>query len=311
MSRALNVLVLDDNVVTALSPLFQFLSRMPGDPERFTFSILTDPVKLDAHLDAHPEIDVVLVDVAFDQSASNSTHTCLTAFATLIRRGGPRAIGLAQSHYGRTLFPFAVCQLLPPPQRQTVVGWTYKDDNPERGYPETIRILDEIASERGMQTPPPTLLRCIPGIVNNTGDFIGKILDSRLDVKLWELMSSSCYSADELRLTAGARSVQAVRRRFDDYLLAIEEFEVAMEYDMIHPLGGGMVRNLPNRAVGATGVRDPRQRAIETFAQNHRTFFQAPELEALVVQCDLRKSREAGKRSRKRVPEAWWKPDAP
>ncbi|MFJ8011402.1 hypothetical protein [Streptomyces sp. NPDC096339] len=312
MSRELNVLVLDDNVVTAVAPMQQFLARMPGDPERFKFSILTDPVKLEAHLKAHPEIDVVLVDVAFDLSASHSTNTCLTAFDTLIRLGGPRAIGLAQSHYGRTLFPFAVCQLLPPPRGQTVVGWTYKDDSPVRGYPETIRILDEIAAGEGLQAPPPTLLRCMPGVVNHTGDFLGKILDSRLDVKLWGLMSSSLYSAEELKLTAGARSVQAVRRRFDDYLLAIERFEVAMELDTVHPMGGSRVRNLPNRAVGAASVRDPRQRAIEVFAQDHRAFFQAPELEKIVVECDLRKSRQAGRRSRKRVPEAWWKPsDAP
>lgn len=310
MTRPLNVLVLDDNTVTALSPLNQFVAHLPGDDDRFLFTNLTDPSRLDIYLNAHPETDVVLVDVSFDESSTNSTLTCLTAFNTLIGRGGPKAIGLAQSQYGRTLFPFAVCQLLPPPPSQIVVGWTYKDDNPERGYPRTIRILDEIASGRSLRQPS-TLLRCIPGVVHGTGDFISTILADRLDVRLWDLMSTTHYSAEDLALTSGVGSPKAVRKRFDVYLKAIEDFEIAMEADDIHPFGGQAVRNLPSRSTDTSSGRDPRVRAIEAFAQTHRTFFQAPELEDIVVRCELRKSRQTGRRSRKRPQEAWWKSEGP
>ncbi|MEV7862974.1 hypothetical protein AB0O86_30245 [Streptomyces hirsutus] len=306
MNRRLNVLVLDDDVVTSLAPLHQFVDRMGGDKERFVFSTLTDPKKLKAYLDEHPEIDVVLVDVAYDRAGPEKTLTCLTAFDTLIGRNGPYAIGLAQSQYGRTLFPFAVCQLLPPPERQIVAGWTYKDDSPVRGYPETIRILDEIAAGRGLRRPR-TLRNCIPGVDQFTGSFISTILASQLDVRLWELMSISHYTQKELHLTAGTHDVKTVQRRMDVYLEAIWSFQIAMDQDEanVHPIGGHAALKMLGR-----GGRDARHRAIEGFAQCHRTFFQAPELEELVRNRGLRESKRS-RRRRSRGEEPWWKPVAP
>ncbi|MFE9181365.1 hypothetical protein ACFYN5_34515 [Streptomyces sp. NPDC007126] len=303
MSRPLNVLVLDDDVVTSMAPLHQFVDLMDGDNDRFVFRTLTDPQKLDGYLDEHREIDVVLVDVAYDRAGPERTLTCLTAFDTLIRRNGPKGIGLAQSQYGRTLFPFAVCQLLPPPAGQIVVGWTYKDDSPVRGYPETIRILDEIAAGRGLRRPR-TLRACMPDVNQFTGNFINTILASQLDVRLWELMSISHYSQRELHLTAGTHDVKTVQRRMDAYLKAIWNFQTAMDQDEdgVHPMDGHAALGMLEH-----DGRDARHRAVETFAQLHRAFFQAPELEDLVKERGLRESRRARRRRGRREGTTWWK----
>jgi hypothetical protein len=305
MNRQLTVLVLDDSPKTALAPINLYLGEGTSDPDRFILRILTDPAKLSGYLDGHPEVDVVLVDVDFELT---TTRTCLTAFMELIRRNGPQAIGLAASQYGRTLFPFAICQLLPPPARQTVMGWTYKDDKDERGYPELIRILDSIASDHKATKPPRTLERCMPDAARATGEFLQEILPNRLDVRLWSMMSATHYDAKNLALSAGI-STSAVRQRFDKYLNAIQAFEAAMNSDPVHPVGAQAVLNLPSRQMSAApGTTEPRQRAVEAFAQAHRKFFQAPELEDIVVARDLRRSKQAGKRGRRRTVEPWWKP---
>jgi hypothetical protein len=306
MNPPLNVLVLDDDKRASLGSFREFIEGGLGDPDRFIRQSHTDPETLDGYLNDHPEVDVVLVDVDFERTSS---ATCLTAFQTLIRRNGPKAIGLAQSQYGRTLFPFGVCQLLPPPQKQIIVGWTYKDDTNNRGYPELIRILDKIASGERL-TKPPSLARCLPDAARTTGEFMQKILASRSDVKIWEMMATSHYSAHDLALTAST-SADAVRRRFNDYLEAIVDFEGAMVGDDYHPAGARAAMQMPSRQSEADNKADdkkePRQRAIEVFAQAHRTFFKAPELEQIVVDRDLRNSRQQSRRRRRPEPP-WWKP---
>lgn len=307
MNRALNVLILDDSPTTALGSLNQFLGAARGDADRFILHSLTDPARLDGHLRQHPQLDAVLVDVGYELT---STATCLTAFRTLINRKGPMAIGLSQPHYGRTLFPFGVCQLLPPPEAQIIVGWAYKDDKDNRGFPEVIRILDKIASGQPL-TKPRSLERCMPDAARHTGEFMQRILKSRLDVKLWDMLSTTHYQAKDLALTASVE-VHTVRRRFDEYLDAIVDFEAAMADDDYHPVGTQAALMLPTRQLAtADAVPEPRQRAIEAFAQAHRLFFQAPELEDIVVEYDLRKSRQRSLRRRRRVESPWWKPHRP
>ncbi|MFF5362765.1 hypothetical protein ACFY4I_25800 [Streptomyces scabiei] len=46
----------------------------------------------------------MIVDAEFEKVAAQMT--CLTAFRTLVRRGGPLAIGFSQDAYGRLLYPF-------------------------------------------------------------------------------------------------------------------------------------------------------------------------------------------------------------
>ncbi|MFD8491383.1 hypothetical protein [Streptomyces sp. NPDC059712] len=299
MNPSLTVLVLDDNPRTALGSLNYHLAAVPGDPQRFELRSLPDPAKLDGYLSAHPDqIDVVLVDVEFELT---STKTCLTAFQALIgRANGPKAIGLSGSQHGRTLFPFAVCQLLPPPQRQTLVGWTYKDDKPGRGYPELVRILDALASNRRMGTPS-TLEACLPdGDKPETSQFMHQILAGRTDARLWHMMSRTHYEAKELA-SGTSSSISAVRKRFKKYTKAIEEFQNAMHHDVIHPPGGKAVAERPR------GERqDPVKEIVEVFAQEHRTFFQAPELEDIVVRRDNWLSR---RRNSRRQPDGWWKPE--
>ncbi|MGW3938370.1 hypothetical protein [Streptomyces phaeochromogenes] len=306
MNSPLTVLVLDDDKRASLGSFREFIEEGIGDPDRFIRKSLTDPTKLDEYLDKNPEVDIVLVDVDFERTSS---ATCLTAFQTLIRRNGPKAIGLAQSQYGRTLFPFAVCQLLPPPQKQIIVGWTYKDDTNNRGYPELIRILDKIASGERL-TSPPSLARCLPDAARATGEFMQKILASRSDVKIWEMMATSHYSAHYLAHTASI-SADAVRRRFNDYLDAIVDFEGAMVNDDYHPAGSRAAMRMPSRqseaADSADDKKEPRQRAIEVFAQAHRTFFKAPELEEIVKDRDLFNSKQRSRRRRRPEPP-WWKP---
>lgn len=300
MKTPLKVLVLDDNPGTALGSLNYHLAASPADPARFDLRPLSDPTKLNGYLEAFPgQVDVVLVDVEFELT---STRTCLTAFETLIRRNGPKAIGLSTSQHGRTLFPFAVCQLLPPPTGQTVIGWTYKDDKPGRGYPELVRILDALASGRPLAKPQ-TLERCLPdGDDPATGQFMHRILTGRTDVRLWSMMSRTHYEAQELA-DGTSSSVSTVRKRFRKYTSAIEDFEKSMQRDVIHPLGSQAVAQRPK---GRPGKPDPTKEIVEAFAQAHRTFFQAPELEDIVVARDNWLSK---RRSNRRRPsrQEWWR----
>ncbi|MDV7220515.1 serine/threonine protein kinase [Streptomyces prunicolor] len=273
--RRMHVLALDDNEVTALSPLKHFIANLPGDEGRFHLTSLADPARLDDYLDAYPEVDVVLVDATFERSGRSGT--CLTAFDTLINRNGPKAIGLSKSQIGAALFPFAVCQLLPPPQGQIIAGWTYKDDSLERGYPRVVQMLDVIAS--GHWPVPDTLLHCIPVKVEGTGDFISTILASRTDVKLWNLMSENHYRTSELANYA-AVSTRTIAVRFARYFEAINSFESVMNNNNLHPFEGSAEHPLSSRSLGTA---QPLQRAIEVFARTHRSLFQAPELMGIVA----------------------------
>lgn len=314
MTRVLNVLVLDDSPKPVLGTLNLYLNETPGDPARFKLERLTDPALLGGFLDAHPgKFDVVLVDVDFELAATSLT--CLTAFRTLIGRNGPKAIGLSQSHHGRTLFPFAVCQLLPPPPGQTVVGWAYKDDNAERGYPELIRILDTIASGRPLAKPP-SLTPCMPDAENEaTGQFMGKILPTLGDARLWSLMSSTYYNLAQLADgTSFARST--ITNRFRDYAKAVEAFEKELKKSSIHPssaAGGPLPEARHQRTEEETrsGKTDPNQRIVAAFAQAHRIFFQAPELREIVRARTVRQSKLATRRAKRRPTEPWWKPETP
>ncbi|MFF4324141.1 hypothetical protein [Streptomyces sp. NPDC001568] len=301
MNRPLTVLVLDDNPTTALGALNYHLAASAGSADRFEMRHLSDPARLDNYLDAYrDEIDVVVIDVEFELT---STRTCLTAFDTVLRRGGPVAIGLSTSQYGRTLFPFAVCQLLPPPTGRTIVGWTYKDDRPGRGFPELVRILDAIAAG-SPQARPRTLELCTPDAAPETGAFMQEILAGRTDVRLWSMLSRTNYEAADLAAGTSA-SVSTVRKRFKKYVAAITAFEKAMQGNVVHPLGAQAVLGRPGAQEERPGKSDPTQRIVETFAHAHRTFFQAPELEEIVVARDNRLSRLRGRR---RKPGPWWTP---
>ncbi|WP_329449331.1 hypothetical protein OG906_42900 (plasmid) [Streptomyces sp. NBC_01426] len=284
-SRRLNVLVLDDNAVIALASINAFVANLPGDSGRFHFSSLANPAGLEIHLDAHPEIDVVLSDVTFERSETNRELTCLSALDILIRRNGPKVIGCSRPQVNATLFPFAVCQLFPPSQEQVVVGWTYKDDHPEYGYPKMIRILDAISSNQRLPRPD-TLLSYMARGNGSTGGFIRTILASRADVELWQLMSITHQSAKDLA-TAARMSSSAIHTRLDRYFHAILEFEFTMEKDGIFPFGGSDFLNLPRRSPGDVPHPAPRRLVIETFAQIHQNFFQAPELPGLVKQREI------------------------
>ncbi|WEH16688.1 hypothetical protein [Streptomyces sp. VNUA24] len=301
MTGPLNVLVLDDSPKPVLGTLNLYLEESPGDPGRFKLEALSDPARLDGFLDAHPgKFDVVLVDVDFE--LARTTHTCLTAFQTLIRRNGPQAVGLSTSHHGRTLFPFAVCQLLPPPSGRTVVGWAYKDDEGDRGYPELLRILDAIAARRPL-TKPRTLIPCMPDADPATGQFMDTILPTLGDARLWALMSSTYY--DTAQLAEGTSFVTStITKRFRTYATAIKEFDQALRKSSVHPRWPG---SRPLDEVH-TGKTDPNQRIVAAFAQTHRIFFQAPELEEIVKARTARRSKLAGRRARRRTPEPWWKP---
>ncbi|MDX2929367.1 hypothetical protein PV411_33210 [Streptomyces sp. NRRL_B-16638] len=91
----------------------------------------------------------------------------------------------------------------------------------------------------------------------------------------------------------------------DAYLKAIWNFQTAMDQDedRVHPMDGHAALGMLEH-----DGRDARHRAVETFAQLHRTFFQAPELEDLVKERGLRESRRA-RRRRGRREETWWKPN--
>ncbi|MFD3680467.1 hypothetical protein [Streptomyces sp. NPDC058613] len=268
MSRRLTVLVVDDNPATALGALNYHLAASAGTADRFEMRHLPDPARLDNYLDAfRGQIDAVVIDVEFELT---STRTCLTAFDTIVRRGGPKAVGLSTSEYGRTLFPFTVCQLLPPPAVQTIVGWTYKDDRAGRGFPELVRILDAIAAGTPLARPR-TLELCIPDADPDTGGFMQEILASRTDVRLWSMMSRTHYEAADLAAGTSA-SVSTVRKRFKKYVAAIAKFEKAMQGNLIHPLGAQAVLGRPVVQDQRPGKTDPTLRIVETFAQAHRTF---------------------------------------
>ncbi|MER6438913.1 hypothetical protein ABT275_21515 [Streptomyces sp. NPDC001185] len=318
--QPLNVLVLDDSPKPVLGTLNLYLDELPGDPGRFNLEHLADPALLGGFLDAHPgKFDVVLVDVDFELAATS--RTCLTAFQTLISRNGPKAIGLSTSHHGRTLFPFAVCQLLPPPSGQTVVGWTYKDDHAERGYPALIRILDTIASGRPLAKPS-SLIPCIPDpdpeSDSPTGLFMGRILPTLGDARLWSLMSSTYY--DRTQLADGTSfSRSAITNRFKVYVKAIQAFEKELAKTATHPASFGArprpgvpdeTRSLPAEG-GHSGKIDPNQRIVAAFAQAHRIFFQAPELRDIVQAHAVRQRRLTTRRALRRPPEEWWKPHTP
>lgn len=236
---------------------------------------------------------MVLVETSFERSVPNRAVTCLTAFDALIRRNGPKAIGFTQSNSGTALFPFAVCQLLPPPQKQIIVGWAYKDDSSVRGYPKLISILEKIASERPLCIPD-TLLSCIPGAVHGPNNFVRTILASPADVMLWQLMSSGRYSLDDLAMAANIRT-RGVSQRLDRYLHAIDMFGAAMGAEEIHLFN----RRLDKPASRSTVGRVPVQRIVEAFALTHASFFQASELEEAVVR--------RAKIGKKETTENWWK----
>ncbi|MET9484518.1 hypothetical protein [Streptomyces sp. NPDC006638] len=309
MTRPLHVLVLDDSPKPVLGALNHYLDERPGDPARFNLEHLSDPALLGGFLDAHPgKFDVVLVDVDYELAATS--RTCLTAFQTLISRNGPKAIGLSTSHHGRTLFPFAVCQLLPPPSGQTVVGWMYKDDHDERGYPELIRVLDLIATESPLAKPP-SLIPCIPDAGDPdspTGQFMGKILPTLGDARLWSLMSSTYY--DRTQLADGTSfSRSAITHRFKVYVKAVQEFEKELARTTTHP---GSFSTRPHDPQDETRSKiDPNQRIVAAFAQAHRIFFQAPELRDIVRARTVRQSKLNTWRARSRPPEEWWKPHTP
>lgn len=308
MTRPLNVLVLDDSPWSVLGTINQFLDETPGGRGRFNLECLYDPAKLGGFLDAHPgKFDVVLVDVEFEQAGTSLT--CLTAFQTLISRNGPKAIGLAQSNHGRILFPFAVCQLLPPPTGQTIVGWAYKDDI---RHPELIRILDTIASGRPMIKPPPTLAACMPEADEATGQFMGKILRNQGDARLWHLMSSTYY--DRTQLAEGTSfSRSGITNRFKEYVNAVQSFEKELRKGSTHPWFENRLPDGPS--FGRTGKEarsakiDPNQRIVAAFAQAHRVFFQAPELQEIVRARTVRLGKLNTRRARRLPPEPWWKPD--
>ncbi|MDX3673338.1 serine/threonine protein kinase [Streptomyces europaeiscabiei] len=274
--QRMHIVALDDNEVTALSPLKHFISNLPGDEDRFHLASLADPMRLDAYLDAHPEIDVVLVDVTFERSGRS--RTCLSVFDTLINRNGPKAIGLSKSEVGSALFPFAVCQLLPPPrQGQIIVGWSYKDDSPEHGYPRVIQTLDEIASGR----LPNSLRNYLPERGNGTGSFISNILASRIDVKLWALLSEGHYTTEQLAVGVNVSS-RTISARFARYFQEISNFAFDMKERELHLFEELAEPATPSRG----GATQPLQRAIEVFARTHRSLFQAPELEEIVTRCE-------------------------
>jgi hypothetical protein len=72
---------------------------------------------------------------------------------------------------------------------------------------------------------------------------------------------------------------------------------------VIHPLGSHAVAQRPK---GRPGKPDPTKEIVEAFAQAHRTFFQAPELEDIVVARDNWLSK---RRSNRRRPsrQEWWR----
>ncbi|MEV3852517.1 hypothetical protein ACIF6H_37115 [Streptomyces microflavus] len=271
-SRSMHVLVLDDNARTAISSLRYFTSDLPGHEDRFHLTSLADPARLDAHLDAHPEINVVLVDATFERSGHG--RTCLAIFDSLINRNGPKGIGLVNSQVGASLFPFAVCQLLPPPRGQIIAGWTRKVDSDKDGYPEVIRILDEIASGCPLYAPR-TLRNYMPVKSNGWGNnFIEEILSSHTDVKLWKLLSEGHYTISQLAQHSNV-STRTIQARFARYSHAIQ---------MLGNLGS--FNDSTKNALASHGernTREPVQRIIEVFAQTHRNLFQAPELQGIVA----------------------------
>ncbi|MEV0471786.1 hypothetical protein [Streptomyces prunicolor] len=295
MTRPTTVLVLDDNKINALSSLTGFLTDRPGGMAGLTLQGLSDPAALDGYLNNHPEIDVVIVDAEFEKVSNQMT--CLTAFRTLVRRGGPLAIGFSQDAYGRLLYPFAVCQLLPPSKHQVVVGWAYKND---KGLAEIGRLLDLIAaSDRAL--PAPAGLRLCQPEAPITGEFMGKILKSRSDAMLWKEMSFSHFPYADLALAASIAERTAIQK-IGKYFAEIKEFQLQMAVDEFHPLGAQAIFNIPekpDRGPKKRAAADPKKEAVEAFAQAHHRFFQAPELVDIVIEHDLYP------KGRRR--EKWWK----
>ncbi len=267
-----SVLILDDNPTTTAGSINQLLLEdKTRDPDRFAIAKLTDPAQLEAYLDEH-EVGAVLVDVDFE--LTGPSVTCLSAFRTLIRRGAPYCIGLSTSDHGRTLFPFAVCQLLPPAEQQ-VVGWAYKDEAEGRGYQQLIRTLDLLAEDRRLPAADktPGLGPCRPS-ESGSGSLMRRILKGVGDVEVWRYLSMAHYDAQDLA-DLGSISQSSVYKYFDRYRAAISDFQSSMIDDSFHP-------RLSQAALHISPGVDPRQRIVEAFAQTHRRFFQAQELKQIV-----------------------------
>jgi hypothetical protein len=289
----IQVLLVDDNPATTAGSIHQLLrdGSTPERPEdRFVISQLRDPAGLDDYLDHHDPA-VVVVDVDFELTGTGAT--CLTAFRTLFRRGAPYCIGLSTSEYGRTLFPFAVCQLLPQKEQQ-LVGWAYKDEDESRGYHRLIATLDLIRDEKRLPRPEhvPGLAKCVPNS-SGSGSFMRRILRNPADVKLWSYLSTAHYDAEDLSRLASI-STSSVYKYFGQYRPAIGDFQAAMADDTFHPSFAQASLQL-----SASSKIDPRQRIIEAFAQSHRRFFQATELEEIVKEY----------RTGRRINGSWLRPD--
>jgi hypothetical protein len=294
MNDPTTVLVVDDNLLSTLIALNGLLMREPRGPERFKLQRLSDPRQLSSYLDQH-KVDVVIVDAEFEKVTRDAT--CLTAFRTLMTRGGPPTIGFAQDAPSRLLYPFAVCQLFPPPEHQVLVGWAYKNDT---GLDEIMKILNLINTTDRPLPPPDGLLRCMPE-APITGQFMSRILMSRADAMLWREMSYSHYSHQDLALAANI-SKDTVPARISKFFKEIRQFQRAMEADTFHPRGAQAAHNIPDSPDSGSGRRaesNPKKRAVESFAQVHHGFFQAPELVDIVVEHHMYP------KGRRRNP--WWR----
>lgn len=266
----MKVMVIDDDTAYSTPGVANLLGRIGRTNDEVV--PLTRPQDVATALDAHPETELVLVDMYFP----NTDRTGLTALRLLAERKGPPAVGFSAPEDDRLLYPYAACQLLKKPP----VGWVLKNGFDQA---ELERIVVDLAAGR-TPTPSRTLRQYLPD-EGPTGRLMRELLRDQTDLTIWRMISTRAHKDEEV-----ARKIYSskgtVRNRYARYRDAIVKLRTTLDnLAQSGPRGGDLIPHRWLEDWDPTGSdADKLSPVVGAFARMNRSFFKAPELDELIPQ---------------------------